>query len=127
EPGQPGQPTVEIITDGCVFLRWARPLLDGSGGPLSGYQIEICELGSTKWNRASQQLLFEANEARLDGLGAGKDLQFRVIAINKAGQSPPSEPSKPVRLGTLSDLQMIDSLFVFLELSCHGKCQYLGE
>ncbi|OON23518.1 fibronectin type III domain protein [Opisthorchis viverrini] len=97
EPSAPGQPTVEVVSDGCVQLRWALPLDEGQGGPIKGYEIQVCEVGSTKWRPLTDKLC-PFNEIRLDGLGTDKDLMFRVVAVNQAGRSAPSESSRPIRL-----------------------------
>jgi hypothetical protein len=61
-----------------------------------GYQVELCELGQSNWGPATAKVC-EHNEFRLDGLGTDRDLQFRIIAINAAGRSAPSDSSRPVR------------------------------
>ncbi|KAK4474841.1 hypothetical protein MN116_000743 [Schistosoma mekongi] len=99
KPDQPGQPTVEVIADGAIQLRWAQPLNEGTGGPIRGYEVQICEVGSVKWKPTSSDLC-SANETRLTGLLSTQDYLFRVIAVNDAGESIPSEPSRPIRPAT---------------------------
>ncbi|CAH8611737.1 unnamed protein product [Heterobilharzia americana] len=107
KPDQPGQPTVEVIADGAVQLRWAQPLNEGTGGPIKGYEVQICEVGSIKWEPVSPDLCSE-NETRVTGLNPAQDYLFRVIAINGAGQSIPSETSRPIR--PASDVDFIRQL-----------------
>ncbi|CAH8650314.1 unnamed protein product [Schistosoma haematobium] len=99
KPDQPGQPTVEVIADGAVQLRWSQPLNEGTGGPINGYEVQICEVGSIKWKPSSSDLC-SVNEIRLTGLNPAQDYLFRVIAVNDAGLSLPSEHSRPIRPAT---------------------------
>lgn len=73
---------------------------EGTGGPIKGYEVQICEVGSIKWKPSSSDLC-SMNEIRLTGLNPAQDYLFRVIAVNDAGLSLPSEPSRPIRPGEL--------------------------
>ncbi|KAF8564968.1 hypothetical protein P879_07292, partial [Paragonimus westermani] len=107
EPSAPSQPTVEVVGDGCVQLRWGQPLDEGRAGPVTGYEVQICQLGSTTWRSASDTIC-QSNQLRLDGLETDKDVMFRVLAINSAGKSKPSEISRHVRPAT--DVQFVRHL-----------------
>lgn len=50
---------------------------------------------STKWQKGVE-LIGNKCEGRCPDLAENTKYQFRVIAVNKAGQSKPSEPSDPV-------------------------------
>lgn len=50
---------------------------------------------SSKWQKAVE-LPGNKCEGRVPDLTEGMKYQFRVIAVNKGGQSKPSEPSDPI-------------------------------
>jgi hypothetical protein len=54
--------------------------------------IERCEKGK-QWQKVSE-IAGSATEATVTNLSEGKQYEFRVIAVNKAGPGAPSEPSK---------------------------------
>lgn len=91
-PDPPGIPEPTDWTAHQVDLAWKEPFTDG-GSPITGYIIEKKDKYSTLWEKA-----LETNtpkpEALITGLIEGNEYQFRVIAINKAGQSEPGECSK---------------------------------
>ena len=89
----PGQPrNLEIIDEGSgtIMLDWKRPAAR-SGGKLASYKIEVRELPKdaipTAWELKGIAL---DSEATLTSLPQGVKLEFRVIAINKAGDSEAS-------------------------------------
>lgn len=100
EPDAPSQPTVEVVGDGSAQLRWNSPLNEGLAGPVTGYNIDWCELGSSKWQSAVREPC-PTNFARVVGLPTDRDIQFRVMAVNREGESLPSDASRPVRLSKL--------------------------
>src|SRR5207248_2524393 len=93
-----------------ITLSWEAPSSDG-GGPIIGYLIEKCDAFSSRWipcNRAP----VTAPTYILRDLPEGAEYQFRVIAVNDAGEGPPSDStgivcvkdafSKPDKPGDLS-------------------------
>ena len=50
-------------------------------------------MGNGEWEYATEVPAGQL-EATVDGLVAGKTYQFRVKAVNKAGESAPSDPSR---------------------------------
>lgn len=91
-PSQPGAPEPVDWNANQVDLIWKEPISDG-GSPITGYLIEKKDKYSTMWEK-----VFETNsdtpQAVVHGLIEGNEYQFRVTAINKAGQSEPSDASK---------------------------------
>ena len=77
-----------------VELTWTPPAKDG-GAPITDYIIEKKRKGSTTWTKAAQ-VDGDTTTAKATGLETGETYQFRLIAVNAAGPSAPSEPTKPV-------------------------------
>ena len=82
-----------------VTLRWSKPK-DNGGRPISHYIIQKKD----KFGGWFDALItdddncvatIEELEARVPGLSEGKWYQFRVIAVNKAGESDPSPHTRP--------------------------------
>jgi len=98
-PGQPGEPSIVDFDNKSVTLRWAKPKDDG-GRPISHYIIQKKD----KFGGWFDALITDDSnciatiddlEARVPGLSEGKWYQFRVIAVNKAGESDPSPQTRP--------------------------------
>lgn len=73
-------------------LKWAPPDSDG-GAPIEKYIIEKKNKFKPDWEKACEvpgdQLI-----GKVEDLKEGSEWQFRIIAVNKAGPSPASDPSK---------------------------------
>ena len=105
EPDAPGRPDVADWDRDFVDLIWTAPKNDG-GSPVTAYIIQKKEKGSPFWQNAAQIPATAATVATQPGpaslkvckgrapdLAEGTEYEFRVIAVNAAGQSEPSEPS----------------------------------
>jgi len=92
EPSAPGKPEVLDWDKNRVDLQWQTPESDG-GAPIEKYVIERREKGKDQWTQGAE---IGASETKgsCGGLTEGKEYEFRILAINKGGPSPPSEPSK---------------------------------
>ncbi|XP_033640975.1 twitchin-like isoform X1 [Asterias rubens] len=94
EPADQMEPPVVVDThDGSIELKWSPPDFDG-GCPITGYIIEKREAGSPRWSKAKKEPI-KGNSFEVPSLSQGAEYEFRVIAVNKAGESEPSKPSKP--------------------------------
>ncbi|KAG5677729.1 hypothetical protein PVAND_007460 [Polypedilum vanderplanki] len=94
-PGKPYLlPGVPSDEPDVVTIKWQKPTLDG-GSSIIGYIVEHKRTGSPNWIRANQQLI-QLTELTLTGLEPGWRYQFRIIAENAVGCSPPSEASDPL-------------------------------
>ena len=94
EPDKPGRPEPTDWDKDHVDLTWAPPANDG-GAPITGYIVEKRKKGQHKWQKA-KELKTPENSATVPDLEEGEEYEFRVIAVNKAGPSEPSEPSRSV-------------------------------
>ncbi|XP_057682704.1 myosin binding protein Cb isoform X2 [Corythoichthys intestinalis] len=93
---EPTRLTVNDVTDGTCSLKWLAPERIGAGG-LDGYVIEYCKDGDTEWVVANTDLC-EKQSYVVRGLPVGEKINFRVVAVNIAGRSPPAIMSQPVTI-----------------------------
>lgn len=91
-PSQPGQPSPVDWSENHVELEWAEPASDG-GSEILHYVIEKKDQYSPMWEKA-QETHSKKTKCTVGGLVEGNVYQFRVIAVNKAGPSEASDPSK---------------------------------
>lgn len=77
-----------------VNLTWTRPASDG-GGRIRGYVVEKREVGAPNWNRITQQPLMTTSY-NVPHLLEDSTYEFRVIAINDAGEGEPTVIDRPV-------------------------------
>ncbi len=91
-PAPPGAP--EILASGKDFatIEWLKPESDG-GSPLIHYLVERRERKSARWVKVNRDGAHLDTTMKVSGLTEGNIYQFRVTAINKAGESEPSEVS----------------------------------
>ena len=96
----PGQPMrLESVDEGAgtLLIEWKRPVR-GSGGPVRTYIIERRDLtiektgdgGARRGNKWKQTAISLETRATLKDQPRGIQLEYRIRAINKAGQSEPS-------------------------------------
>ena len=83
-PGQPRALEAPRQGEGWVFLDWKEP---ADGGSVAAYKIERRERPVGDWILISMAI---ESEATLNNQERGKDLEYRVIATNKAGEGIPS-------------------------------------
>lgn len=98
-PGAPGEPSIVDFDNKSVTLRWAKPKEDG-GRPISHYIIQKKDkfggwFDALVTDDTNCVATIDDLEARVPGLSEGKWYQFRVIAVNKAGESDPSPQTRP--------------------------------
>ncbi|KAE8573900.1 Putative twitchin [Halyomorpha halys] len=94
EPDRPGKPYAKDWNKSSCYLKWEAPASDG-GAQITSYIIEKKDQYSSKWQKAVE-LIGSKCEGRIPDLIEGMKYTFRVTAVNKGGQSKPSEPSDPV-------------------------------
>lgn len=94
-----------------VELKWQPPKNDG-GAPITGYIIERKERFGTTWDPAAE-IQGAKPEGKVTGLIKGHQYEFRVKAINKAGEGEPSEPTKP-HIAKARNCKHFESLSLFV-------------
>lgn len=87
----PGKPQLKDWSKNHADITWKAPEDDG-GAPITGYIIEKKDDFSPKWQKVMVSRGPDC-KARIPDLVEGQKYQFRVKALNKAGESKPSEPS----------------------------------
>lgn len=96
-PSAPTHPLIgKSISRDSVELSWQPPEDDG-GSPITGYLIEKRDVSRTMWARVEKT---DGSTLKLlvKNLNEGKELLFRVSAINKQGQSEALEMPKPIKI-----------------------------
>ena len=82
-PGQPRSLEIPRQGEGWLFLDWKEP---AEGGKAAFYRLERRLTGGT-WELAGMAV---ESEATLVNQERGKEWEYRVVAVNKAGESGPS-------------------------------------
>ena len=70
--------------EGWVFLDWKEPV---DGGAVAAYKIQRCERPSGAWSDVGMAM---ESEITLTDQARGKELEYRVIGVNKASEGEPS-------------------------------------
>ncbi|KAI5726324.1 hypothetical protein M8J76_000791 [Diaphorina citri] len=94
EPDRPGKPVPKDWNKNSALLKWTAPKSD-NGAPITSYIIEKKDQYSSKWQKGAE-LIGPKCEGKVPDLVEGMKYTFRIIAVNKGGQSKPSEPSDPI-------------------------------
>ncbi|KAM8861248.1 titin-like isoform 2-T2 [Synchiropus picturatus] len=91
-PNAPGAPFVSTVTKYSMIVEWNPPTKDG-GSPITGYHLERKERNSILWTKLNKLVIPDAR-FKTSGLEEGIEYEFRVVAENIAGLSPPSRISE---------------------------------
>uniref|UniRef100_A0A8C1IHY1 Myosin-binding protein C, fast-type n=1 Tax=Cyprinus carpio TaxID=7962 RepID=A0A8C1IHY1_CYPCA len=100
---EPTKLIVDDVTDTTCSLKWLAPERIGAGG-LDGYIIEFCKEGETEWHPANTDLI-ERQSYVVRNLPTGEKMDFRVVAVNMAGRSPPALLGQPVTVREIMALE----------------------
>lgn len=79
------------VTNNSAEVTWTRPIKDG-GAPIDGYIVEKKKLGDADWTRVNDKPVKE-NSFVVPNLKEKDEYEFRVIAVNSAGEGDPSRPT----------------------------------
>uniref|UniRef100_A0A8C5CAK1 Protein kinase domain-containing protein n=1 Tax=Gadus morhua TaxID=8049 RepID=A0A8C5CAK1_GADMO len=80
------------ISRDSITLTWEPPYNDG-GSPITNYIVEKCPTTADRWIRAGHTS--DSSFTIINVFGKTK-YQFRVMAENQFGLSPPSDPTEPI-------------------------------
>ncbi|MEN6385119.1 MAG: fibronectin type III domain-containing protein [Phycisphaerales bacterium] len=83
-PGQPRLLEAPKQGEGWVFLDWKAP---ADGGKPNAYKVMRRERPEGAWQEVATAI---DSEATLVEQPRGKELEYRIVAINKSGESEPS-------------------------------------
>jgi predicted phage tail protein len=97
-PAKPDPPIPLDWSNEFCDLKWKVPKDDG-GSPITGYIMEIRDKDKRAWKEIDQKFKESDLTCKVEAppLVEGNYYEFRVIAVNKAGPSEPSDPSTTIR------------------------------
>ena len=116
-PESPYKPGIFDKNSTEVTLVWLPPDPLASNCENLGYNVEVREQSSAIWKKGTQMPVF-ATHVTIGNLIKGKKYEFRVAAVNNAGQGPYSEQSKIVT-AELPGKQIIheDNVYKYLDIT----------
>ena len=93
-PSKPGRPEATDWDKDFVDLKWTPPKSDG-GAPVDKYIIQKRDKDARGWSECAR-IPGDRTTAKVTDIEAGHEYEFRIVALNKAGESDPSDPSQSV-------------------------------
>ena len=97
----PGVPEVIKVGKRFTELTWTVPPRDG-GSKITGYIVEKRQIGADYWSKALPYPAPE-NSCLVNDLIDNAEYEFRVKAVNKAGESEPSSTTGKVKITEFPD------------------------
>lgn len=94
-PDAPGTPEFTDKSPSFITLTWTAPNNDG-GTPVTGYILETKGRFMSRWTRVTRDQITETT-FKVTNVKQDEEYQYRVIAINKKGESEPSKPSDVIK------------------------------
>lgn len=76
-----------------IIIQWLKPESDG-GSEISTYLVDKREKRSLRWTRVNKDYTIYDTRLKVTGLMENSEYQFRITAVNAAGNSEPSEASQ---------------------------------
>ena len=96
EPDSPRNAKVSDVTRGSAKLTWSEPMSDG-GSSVKGYLIEARTPYNPRWSKITRTPI-KGLEYICTDLLEGDEYEFRVVAVNEAGYSKPSNATANVKI-----------------------------
>jgi len=99
-PGKPGRPEAIDADRDHIKIRWSPPISNG-GSPIIGYEIERRDPKNPRWTKITKDPV-RSTDYLDEKVSEGREYEYRVTAVNAAGQGKPSDASlsiaaKPMR------------------------------
>ena len=105
-PSKPGKPKVVDFDSSWAECEWTMPEFDG-GSKITHYIIEKKDKFANNWEKCGQTS--DSNTiGKALSLIEGTVYEFRIRAVNAAGQSEPSDPSLPHKARAKNSVPKID-------------------
>uniref|UniRef100_A0A4W3IP84 Fibronectin type-III domain-containing protein n=1 Tax=Callorhinchus milii TaxID=7868 RepID=A0A4W3IP84_CALMI len=92
-PSQPGEPQFVAVGKEHIIIQWMKCETDG-GAEIRNYLVDKREKRSVRWTRVNRDYTVYDTRLKVTGLMENCEYQFRVSAVNAAGNSEPSESSQ---------------------------------
>jgi len=89
-------PEVKKVGKNYVELAWTPPTNDG-GSKVTGYIVEKRPVGTDQWLKATPYMALD-NNATITDLPENGEVEFRIKAVNKAGEGEPSSSTGRVKI-----------------------------
>jgi len=96
KPSTPGIPNAVDIGKDWIKLEWSPPIKTG-GAEVKGYIVEKRDTATGMWIKCNQEPI-ATNEAKIKDLTENGEYEFRVRAVNEAGESDPSMCTHPIKI-----------------------------
>jgi len=97
KPSAPQGPLEAVeTTPNAIKLQWKPPKDDG-GSKIDHYVLEKKPKGSNKWTKCPGHIDPDETEATAKNLEEGQEYDFRVVAVNKEGESDPLVTTAPIK------------------------------
>lgn len=93
-PGPPGEPRAIDSSPDSITLSWTKPQKDG-GSPVTGYVLEKKLAGDPNWTKVPGNIT--DHTFKVTGLKENQEYEFRVAAVNSAGQGQFSSASDGIK------------------------------
>lgn len=90
-PGKPGRPEATDTDKDHIKIKWSAPISNG-GSPIIGYDIERRDRATGRWVKLNKEPCRHL-EYYDDRVQEGHQYEYRVSAVNAAGNGKPSETS----------------------------------
>lgn len=94
EPDKPGRPEPTNWDKDFIDLAWDSPKNDG-GAPIQNYIIQMHDKSGRGWVDAAT-VPGDHTKGTVSNVEEGHEYEFRIVAVNRAGPSEPSDISKSV-------------------------------
>ncbi|XP_041468950.1 twitchin-like isoform X3 [Lytechinus variegatus] len=95
-PGASSSPDISEVGKDFASITWTKPDDDG-GSQVTGYIVEKTEAGAERWAPVNLNPV-PMNYFLVPNLVEGKEYEFRIVSVNRAGKGEPSMPSLPVTI-----------------------------